>query len=263
MGRRIVMKQLGAGVLAIVGAVLMTAAGAGYAADDAYHWSYTGATGPTKWATLSKEFKQCKAGEESKQSPIDIPDANARKGDLAPLLFNYKPSPLKIIDNGHTIEVEYAPGSFLTLEGKRYELVQFHFHKPSEEKIDGKGHDMVAHLVHRGPGGKLLVVAVLLDAGKENGAIKTLWDNLPKEKGKEIANDAVKVNAVDLLPVNKGYYTFAGSLTTPPCSEEVTWVVLKTPVPVSADQIARFGRIYPMNARPIQPLNARDIQATR
>ena len=183
-----------------------------------------------------------------------------RKGDLPSLLFNYKPVPLRIIDNGHTIQVNYSPGSFFTVNGNRYELVQFHFHKPSEEKIDGKSHDMVAHLVHQGPGGKLGVIAVLLDAGQANGLIKTLWDNLPKEKDKENAVDKVMINALELIPKNKGYYTYAGSLTTPPCTQDVTWFVLQTPVQVSADEIARFGRVYPMNARPVQPVNSRDIQ---
>ena len=227
------------------------------------NWSYAGNTGPTKWAALSKEYKSCKSGEESKQSPIDIPDAKARKGDLPGLLFNYKSVPLKIVDNGHTIEVIYPPGSVVSIDGKRYELQQFHFHKPAEEKIDGKGHEMSLHLVHKGPDGKLMVIAVLIDAGKENKALKTLWDHLPKEKDKEVTVDNVKIDAVDLLPTDKGYYTYAGSLTTPPCSEQVTWYVLKTPVQISADQLARFGRIYPNNARPIQPFNDRDIMGTR
>ena len=255
------MRQHGASFLAIVvGVMLSVVATVGYGAD-AEHWSYSGATGPAKWNSLEKGFAQCKLGQV--QSPIDIPDQKARKGDLAPLLFNYKPSPLKIIDNGHSIQVNYAPGSFLNWEGKRYELVQFHFHKPGEEKINGKGHDMDAHLVHQGPNSKLIVLAIQLDAGKENRLIKTLWDNLPKEKGKENVVEAVKINAIDLLPDNKGYYLYAGSLTTPPCSEDVTWFVMKAPVQVSADQIARFAKLYPMNARPVQPLNDRDIQATR
>jgi carbonic anhydrase len=141
--------------------------------------------------------------------------------------------------------------------------VQFHFHKPSEEKIDGKSHEMVAHLEHQGPGGKLAVIAVFLDPGKERALVKTLWDNLPKEKGKENVVSAISINAFDLIPQDKGYYTFTGSLTTPPCSEKVTWYVLKTPVQVSANEIARFARSYPMNARPVQPINGRDIQATR
>ena len=256
------MRQRLTGIVAMLGGlVLSMGASVGGAAEAG--WSYTGATGPAKWSTLSKEFKACKSGEESNQSPIDIQDAKARKGDLPGLLFNYRPVSTKIVDNGHTIAVNYAPGSFVSIEGKRYELTEIHFHKPAEEKIDGKGHDMDAQLVHKGPDGKPMVLAILLDAGKENKFIKSLWDNLPKEKGKDVTNDAVKINAVDLLPNDKGYYSYAGSLTTPPCSENVTWYVLKSPVQVSADQIARFGRIYPNNARPIQPFNDRDVMGTR
>ncbi len=248
-------------LLAIVAvAGIVGVAGPGVAADTS-RWSYAGANGPAKWARLGKDFAACALGKT--QSPIDIPDAEARKGDLPPLLFDYRPTPLRIIDNGHTIQVNYAPGSTISVAGKRYELVEFHFHKPSEEKISGKGHDMEAHLVHKGSDGKVAVVAVLLDAGKENALIKALWANLPQTKDKENAVDAVKINALDLLPRDKGYYTFAGSLTTPPCSEAVTWFVLKTPTPISADEIARFARSYPMNARPVQDLNGRDIQATR
>jgi carbonic anhydrase len=256
------MKRISSSVLALIGVVAIATATACYGAD-AEHWSYSGATGPAKWATLSKEFKECKSGEESKQSPIDIPDAKARKGDLPGLLFNYKAAPLKAVDTGHSIQVNFPAGSFVSIEGKRYELQQVHFHKPGEEKIDGKGHDMDAHLVHKGPDGKLMVIAVQMDTGKENKFVKSVWDNMPKDKGKEVSVDAVKINAVDLLPTDKGYYTYAGSLTTPPCSEQVTWYVLKSPIQVSADQIARFGKVYPMNARPIQPFNDRDIMGTR
>jgi len=241
-------------------AAIAGAASVGLAAE-ASRWSYAGATGPAKWAKLEKNFAACASGKT--QSPIDIPDAEARKGDLSPLLFDYRPSPLRIIDNGHTIQINYAPGSTISVEGKRYELVELHFHKPSEEKISGKAHDMEAHLVHKGKDGKFAFVAVLLDEGKENALIKTLWSNLPQAKDKENVVDAVKINAIDLLPRDKGYYTFAGSLTTPPCSEDVKWFVLKTPTQISADEIARFARSYPMNARPVQDLNGRDIQATR
>ena len=230
-------------------------------AADASRWTYSGATGPAKWAKLEKNFASCAAGKT--QSPIDIPDAEARKGDLSPLLFDYRPSPLRIIDDGHTIRVNYAPGSTISVEGKRYELVELDFHKPSEDKVSGKGHDMEAHLVHRGKDGKLAIVAVLLDEGKENALIKTLWSRLPQTKDKEIVDDAVKINALDLLPRDKGYYAFVGSLTKPPCSEGVKWFVLKTPIPISADEIARFAKAYPMNARPVQELNGRDVQATR
>lgn len=245
--------------LAMIGAVAVAPA-AGLAAQGG-NWTYSGATGPAKWAKLEKNFATCAVGQA--QSPIDIPDASARKGDLAPLLFNYKPSPLRITDDGHTIQIGYAPGSVVSVAGKRYELVQIHFHHPSEAKIDGKGHEMEAHLVHKAADGKLAVIAVLLDAGKENRALRTAWANLPADKGKERKVDTVNFNALDLLPADKGYYTFAGSLTTPPCSEAVTWYVLKTSVQVSADDIARFAKAYPMNARPVQPINGRDIQATR
>ena len=249
-------------LLAIVAVAGLTGVpGVGIAAEAAHHWSYSGATGPAKWAKLEKDFAACALGKN--QSPIDIPDAEARKGDLPALLFDYRPSPLRIIDNGHTIQVNYAPGSTFSVAGTRYELVQFHFHKPSEEKVSGKGHDMEAHLVHRSKDGKLAVLAVLLDEGKESALIKTLWANLPQTKDKENVVDAVKINALELVPRDKGYYAFAGSLTTPPCSEDVKWFVLKTPMQISADEIARFARSYPMNARPVQELNARDIQATR
>jgi carbonic anhydrase len=158
--------------------------------------------------------------------------------------------------------VNYAPGSSIDVGGSRYELVQFHFHKPSEEKIDGKAHAMVAHLVHKSADGKLAVVAVLLDQGGANPTISTIWKNLPKEKEKEISVKAT-VDAAALLPGDKGYYTFQGSLTTPPCSEGVRWLVLKTLVKIAESEIATFGKLYPMNARPTQPLNGRALQATR
>lgn len=231
-------------------------------ADEEHHWSYQGSTGPAKWGALEHEYATCGIGKT--QSPIDIEDSVAKKSDLPAIAFDYKPSPLKIIDNGHTVQVDYAPGSSITVQGKQYDLVQFHFHKPSEEKINGKSSDMVAHLVHRDRDGNLAVVAVLLKAGGANNLIDTLWKNVPKEKNKQQAVASVQVNAADLLPANKSaYYTFAGSLTTPPCSEGVTWFVLKTPTSISKDELASFGHIYSMNARPTQPLNGREIRSTQ
>lgn len=225
------------------------------------HWTYTGKTGPQKWGDLEKEFTECKLGQA--QSPIDIPDANTRKGDFPTLLVNYKPTAARVVDNGHTVQVNLDPGNSFTVGDKSYQLLQFHFHKPSEEKINGKAHDMVAHLVHKGADGKLAVIAVLLDAGADsNPALKPVFDNLPKEKTKEMPLKD-PLDLVKLLPNDTGYYSFAGSLTTPPCSEQVTWFVLKKPSTLSADSLAKFGKIYPMNARPIQPLNGRDIMATR
>jgi carbonic anhydrase len=226
---------------------------------DGKHWTYSGHGGPGEWGAISPEFAACKLGKN--QSPIDIRSAKA--ADLPAIKFDYKPSPLKLIDNGHTVQVNYAPASTIDVGGARYELVQFHFHKPSEEKIDGKSHAMVAHLVHKSADGKLAVVAVLLDKGGANGLIDSIWKNLPKEKEKEVLVTNVTIDAANLLPENKGYYKFQGSLTTPPCSEEVTWLVLKTPVKIADGEIATFGKIYPMNARPTQALNGRAVQATR
>jgi carbonic anhydrase len=223
------------------------------------HWAYGGHGGPAEWGKLDQEFATCKLGKT--QSPIDI--RGAKPADLPAIRFDYSASPLKIIDNGHTIQVNYGPGSSIDVGGTRYELVQFHFHKPSEEKIDGKSHAMVAHLVHKGADGKLAVVAVLLDKGGANPTIDAIWKNLPKEKEKEVVVGNVTVDAAKLLPADKGYYTFQGSLTTPPCSEGVRWLVLKTPVKIADSEIVAFGKIYPMNARPTQPLNGRAIQATR
>ena len=223
-------------------------------------WSYAGNTGPTKWAKLNKEYQLCNAG--TMQSPIDIADKEVRKGDLPALLFNYKPSPLRIVDDGHMIRVNYAPDSWVTVNGKRYELVSIEFHKPGEGKVNGKGHEMEANLIHKAQDGKVLVIAVPLDPGAENPVVKSIVANLPASKGSEQAVNAVSINALGLLPKDKDYYMYTGSLTSPPCTENVIWYVLKKPATLSADQMARFGRVYPMNARPTQPRNDRDIIGT-
>lgn len=227
--------------------------------DPAHNWTYSGAHGPEHWADLSSEFSSCSIGRA--QSPIDIREP--QPAQLPPITFSYRASPLKIINNGHTIQINYATGSTMTVDGKTYELVQFHFHHPSEERINGQPYPMVAHLVHKDEGGKLAVVAVLLEAGNANQLISTLWDNLPSEQGKELDLDRVKVDATDLLPTDHSYYTYAGSLTTPPCSEGVTWYVLQTPRPISKAQIDKFATIYPLNARPIQQLNGRIVQKSK
>jgi len=179
------------------------------------------------------------------------------------LKFNYNAVPLNIIDNGHTIQINYPAGSTLTVGDKTYSLQQIHFHHPSEEHINGHASDMVAHFVHSDSGGHLAVVAVLLKKGAENSLIATLWKNIPTAKEKAVSVPGVQADVTNLLPSDHGYYTFAGSLTTPPCSEGVTWFVLKQETSVSADQIATFAKIYPKNARPIQPLNDRKLLETK
>jgi carbonic anhydrase len=219
------------------------------------HWGYDGAEDPSHWGDLSPEFTACNTGHH--QSPIDI--RNPRKADLPPIHFDYKTSPLHIIDNGHTIMINYAPGSSIRVGDKRYTLKQFHFHRPSEEKINGKTYDMVAHLVHADQDGNLAVVAILLERGNNNPLIRELWNYLPKEKEKEELLDTVNINVGNLLPADPGYYTFSGSLTTPPCSENVTWFVLKHTVAITAEEIEQFTKLYQHDARPTQPLYDRVV----
>jgi carbonic anhydrase len=219
------------------------------------HWDYAGSGGPEAWARIEPQFAKCASGV--RQSPIDIRDGI--KVELDPVLFDYRPSAFRVVDNGHTVQVNVAPGNMIEVMGRRYELQQFHFHRPSEERIDGKPFDMVAHLVHKDGEGRLAVVAVLLERGSAQAVVQSVWNNLPLEKGDEV-NARGTLNVADLLPPTRGYYTYMGSLTTPPCSEGVLWMVMKSPVPISADQLAIFARLYPMNARPIQSASGRLIK---
>jgi len=223
-----------------------------------HDWAYTGEHGPTHWGSLKPEYAVCKAGKH--QSPIDI--RNAKAADLPAIEFSYAPAPFRIIDNGHSVQINVDRGSFITVDGRRYYLFQFHFHHPSEERIQGQAYTMVAHLVHKDADEKLAVVAVLLKTGHENPFIEALWKYLPADVGQEHAEGAT-VDLRQLLPADRGYYTFAGSLTTPPCSEEVTWLVLKNPVEISKPEEAAFKAKYAHNARPVQPLNGRVVQVSR
>src|SRR5581483_11422558 len=198
------------------------------------HWSYNGSGGPENWGKLKAEYALCERG--TRQSPIDIRDG--AKLELEPLRFDYKPSPLRILDNGHTVQVNYIEGSSITVSGERYQLKQFHFHKPAEERIEGRSFALVAHLVHQAVDGRLAVVAVLFDAREQdNTFLRGLWPHLPLEPGREVVNPEVTIDANALLPDKRSYYTYIGSLTTPPCSEGVRWLVLKTPVEVSPAQV--------------------------
>lgn len=222
------------------------------------HWTYDGEGGPENWAKLDPKNSLCAGGQ--RQSPIDIRDGI--RVDLEPIRFDYRPSNFRIVDNGHTVQVVAGEGS-ITITGKTYELVQFHFHKPSEEKINGRGFDMVAHLVHRSDDGKLAVVAVLLEKGGENPFVQTLWNNLPLERHMEVSPPTATIDLNAFLPANRNYYTYMGSLTTPPCSEGVLWLVLRQPVSVSPEQVSIFSRLYRNNARPIQPAWGRLVKEGR
>ena len=216
----------------------------------AVHWGYEGEMGPENWG---KEFPTC--GKGKSQSPLNI------KGPFEKVRFNvvpdYKPGPLKIINNGHTIQVNVVPGSKLRIDGKAFDLLQYHFHRPSEEHINGKPSAMVIHFVHKNDSGELAVLGVLLQEGNENPGIKTLWSYAPPKEGPEVAPDNVAFNPTNLLPREMEFFHYDGSLTTPPCTEKVKFFILKSQVNISKDQITQFP--FKMNARPIQALNDRKI----
>ena len=218
-------------------------------------WAYDGAHGPSEWARLAPENATCASGQ--RQSPIDITDGI--KVELDAVQFDYRPSGFRVVDNGHTVQVNVTPGNTIEVLGRRYELVQFHFHRPSEERIDGKPFDMVAHLLHKSADGKLAMVAVLLERGSAQPVVQAVWNNLPLEKDDEVAAKG-QIDLTELLPSDRRYFTYMGSLSTPPCKEGVLWMVMKTPVAISPEQLAIFARLYPMNARPIQPLHGRIIK---
>jgi carbonic anhydrase len=236
-------------------AALAAAYRAAKAAERLPHWAYAGPGAPEQWADLRADFATCAGG--LRQSPIDIRDGIGVQ--LEPVRFDYQASGFRVLDTGHTIQVSVAPGNTIEVLGRRYELVQFHFHRPSEERVNGRSFDMVVHLVHKDVEGRLAVVAVLLTRGAAQPVIQAVWNNLPLERGEDLAAP-VALDPAALLPEDRRYFTYMGSLTMPPCSEGVLWMVMKTPVQVSSEQIAIFSRLYPMNARPVQPLNARLIK---
>lgn len=237
-------------------AAVSTAFAAFSQAGDHGHWSYEGHQGAPHWAELKEEFKTCGIGKS--QAPIDIKTKAVKKANLKPIGFAYAAGAAEVVNNGHTIQINVPAGGSVSLDGVDYKLLQFHFHTPSEEKVDGKAYPLVAHFVHQNAEGKLAVVAVLFKEGKENAGLKAVFDNLPAKEGDVRALER-SINPTDVLPVNATYYSFMGSLTTPPCSEDVRWQVMKTPVEVSKQQLAAFRKLFRMNARPVQPLNGRAV----
>ena len=220
------------------------------------HWSYSGDTGPAYWGELSPEYAACGSG--AAQSPIDVD--TVKEENLVNLAFNYNPSNVNILNNGHTVEVVYDPGSSFTVDGEQYDLKQFHFHAPSEHTVDGQFAAIELHLVHETADGKKAVVAVLINEGAANPAFTPVWRHLPATETAETTYD-VPVNAASFLPADQTTFRYAGSLTTPPCTEGVSWFIMIHPVEMSAEQIAAFQAIYDGNHRPVQPVNDRTILA--
>ena len=218
-------------------------------------WGYTGEGAPQRWGELGPANRLCAIG--TRQTPIDIRDTF--KVELERIQFDYRPSGFAVIDNGHTVQVNVDPGNGLTVMGRRFELQHLQFHRPSEERINGRQYDMSAHLFHKDDQGRLAVVAVLLERGQDQPVVQAIWNSLPLEKHEALrASGPIDLN--QLLPAERGYFTFMGSLTTPPCTEGVLWMVMRQPVPISAQQLTLFSKLYPMNARPIQAGSGRVIK---
>lgn len=217
------------------------------------HWNYQGHTGPSHWGELSSEYTTCKIGHH--QSPIDI--TQSVQTNLPPLNFHYQALPLEIENNGHSIKIN-APAGILKIGEDSYQLQQLHFHAPAEEAVNGKRAAMVAHLVHQDVQRHLAVVAIFMNEGAANPFIEAAWKVLPKIPGSP-QKHPTQIDVNQLLPKNKEYYTYEGSLTTPPCTEGVKWLVLKEPMTLSAKQLEEFKKIYPHNARPLQALNDRKV----
>ena len=218
------------------------------------HWGYAGEQGPEHWATLDPQFASC-AGKN--QSPIDIDDLI--EADLAPIKFDYRTAGSEVANNGHTIQVNVRRGSSISLDGVAFELKQFHFHAPSENRIDGQSFPMEAHFVHADAAGNLAVVAVMFEQGADNPALEKVWKRMPGHEGEKQAL-STEVAPIELLPTNRDYYRYSGSLTTPPCSEGVRWLVLKHPATLAKPQLQALVRTlgHPNN-RPVQPVGKRQV----
>lgn len=212
------------------------------------HWSYEGADGPEAWGNLSPAYAICSKGMQ--QSPIDL----ARGIDAQPgnIPVNYGPLPLKVINNGHTIQVNCDPGNTIVLDGVEFKLLQYHFHHPSEHALNGKRFEMEAHFVHADGNGNLAVLGTFFRPGPENPALAKIWNIMPREAGGEKTGGMLSPLA--LLPQDRTYYRYLGSLTTPPCSETVIWTVFSSPLQMSRSQVETFAKMFPMNARPLQQL---------
>ncbi len=238
---------------ALAGLALCPICKPGFAAEGA-HWSYEGGSGPAKWGDLDAANKTCAVGAQ--QSPIDID--HPIRSQLPALKLNWAKGADTIVNNGHTIQLNFAEGSTLALGDVKYRLVRVHFHRPSEHTIGGKNFPMEAHFVHRADSGGLAVVGVLMAEGKPNAAFSKIVKTMPAAEGPAVKADA-GINPGGLLPQRLGYYRYPGSLTTPPCSEVVEWLVLTDPIQVSAADVAAFAKLYPMNARPVQKDNRRYV----
>jgi len=227
-------------------------------AQTAAHWDYEGKNGPLRWGKLDPAYKACSDGRQ--QSPVDIRGAHLNKA-LQPIEFHYIAGSVTEENDGHTVLIHVNPGSYIVVDGVRYDLVEFHFHHPGEETVNGKLSDMSVQFVHKSADGKLAIIAVRLNEGNANVLLAGLWEHLPKTVG---ATDKMTqfMNPAALLPADRGYWAYTGSLTTPPCTEGVRWFVLEQEVELSRDQLKAFAMLYKVNSRLLQATHGRKIDAS-
>lgn len=220
----------------------------------AVHWGYTGEDGPAHWGQLPGA-EACGIG--GAQSPIDL--AGATEGELSKIGISYEPSSLVVTNTGHAMQAVYDPGSFATINGQRFDLKQIHQHTPSEHTVDGAHAAAELHFVHANSQGSLAVLGVLVAKGSANAALEEVIDAAPDEVGATAAPSKAKLDANELLPKERTSYRYDGSLTTPPCSEGVNWIVFSVPITASAAELAELARLSGKNNRPVQDLDGRTI----
>lgn len=222
------------------------------------HWGYFGEEGPKYWGELAPEFATCKTGKN--QSPINLkPQKAVGTTSLPGFDVYYRETALKLVNNGHTLQVNIPLGSYIKIDGHRYELLQYHFHTPSEHQRDGFNYPMEMHLVHKDGDGNLAVIAILFQEGDENETLAELMSFLPQKLKKQEVHESVKIHPAKFFPADKKFYKYSGSLTTPPCSEGVYWMVFKQPIQASVTQLEKMHEYLGSNARPVQRQNARTL----
>ena len=226
------------------------------AAQEPTEWGYEGAGAPENWAAMSSEFALCETG--ANQSPVNL--TGAESADLPDPQFDYSSQATSIDNLGHTLQVGVEPGSTMTVNDRQYELVQFHFHTPSEHRLQGNEYPAEVHFVHRGPDDGLAVVGAFIEEGTQNEVLANIWDQLPSQPEESRDLQSVDMNIAELVPQESQYYLYSGSLTTPPCSEDVNWMVMEQPIEMSSEQIERLRSIIGTSNRPVQPLGNRELQ---
>ncbi|MBP9111668.1 MAG: carbonic anhydrase family protein [Polyangiaceae bacterium] len=252
--------MLEASRLLVFAATLLTAACVHEPHEESQtHWGYEGdrRTDPPSWGSLSSEYLTCKAGQH--QSPVNVNTTNAEPAHVPALAVHYGTIPSTEVNNGHTIQDVVSRGDFIHFGETRFDLEQFHFHHPSEHTLNGSHFPLEIHFVHRSSSGLRLVMAVFITEGAEHPALHPLFDQMPH------GHQAISISTDpgSLLPPDKQFVEYEGSLTTPPCNEGITWLVLTTPISASVDQIHKFATLYPHNNRPVMPLNGRHLLSGR